>query len=156
MASVRLETPLLWLVTSFGCEPSRPRGKGPTTLARLGPRAAADLSPASQSLQGIEPGDGQIFFACRIRSPSAGGHLTDRGCPPGISRSFFHVAGADKITDDLEFLVACDGMGLHEFMPLDLQAGGFEHVHLLAHRREGDERIESSMCDEKTLLQGDG
>src|SRR6185369_3634579 len=57
-----------------------------------------------------------------------------------------------EIANQPQFFFAGDGVGFFEFAPLDLQPRRFENLDLLAHRRNGDERIDGAVGEQQWLL----
>src|SRR6267142_2238860 len=71
----------------------------------------------------------------------------------GSSR--FAIAFPNKVADDCQFQFTSNGVRFGEFVPFNVQSGGFEHVDLFTGFGKQDHRIEQAMSNEESLFEGD-
>src|SRR5437016_2528166 len=71
----------------------------------------------------------------------------------GKKSSLAGEPGAHEVANYRQLLLACDGVSLDEFVPLDLDSFRFEEVDLFAHGAERDQGIVQSVSDEKALFE---
>src|SRR5882762_853692 len=67
----------------------------------------------------------------------------------------FAIAFPNKVADDCQFQFTSNGVRFGEFVPFNVQSGGFEHVDLFTGVGKGDHRIEQIVSNEESLFEGD-
>src|SRR2546425_7827063 len=57
------------------------------------------------------------------------------------SRALLGITARNKLADQTQFSLTRNRVRLHKLMPLDVQPGRLQNIDLLAHLREGNERV---------------